>query len=522
VSAEDTTAGNDEAYRPSTLVDRIRDRWFPHASYHLARFAILRLLGVVYAFAFLGLVYQAIPLFGEHGLTPAAVYVERVQATGMTFADLPSLFWWGVSDTALRAYSIAGLALSIIVVAGFANAPILFVLWVIYGSFVRIGQVWYGYGWEIQLVETGFLAVFLTEPIDPRPFPKSPPPFAVVVLLRWLVFRIFLGAGLIKLRGDPCWVEATCLDFHFETQPVPNPSSPYFHFAPHAVHVAGVWLNHAAELVAPFFVFGPRAARRVAGAVMIAFQIVLVLSGNLAFLNWLTIVPVIACFDDELLVRLLPSRVRARWRERDFSALASSPRRIACGVLMALVAILSIDPVLNLLSDRQSMNRSYTSLELVNTYGAFGSIGQVRDELVIEGTNDDAANPSARWRAYELPCKPGDLRRRPCVLGPYHYRLDWQLWFAAMGSPASEPWSVELVARLLRNDRSTLSLFANDPFPRAPPRFIRIRRFAYRFAPIGADAVWHRQLIEEWLPPLERDDPRMLEFLRRNGLEWRF
>ena len=505
--------------RPKAAIDRARDRYFPHADYHLARFAMLRLLGVVYLAAFVALLRQGPALFGARGLTPASSFLERLASHGEGFRQLPTIFWWDVSDGAIQLAASLGIALSLLVVAGFANAPILTVLFVLYGSFVRIGQVWYGYGWELQLIETGFLAIFLAQPLDPRPLPPRPVPFVVVVLFRWLVFRVFLGAGLIKLRGDPCWIDATCLDAHFETQPVPNPLSPFFHAAPHAMHALGVVVNHAVELVLPFFVFGPVRARRIAGVAMIGFQVALILSGNLAFLNWLTIVPVFACLDDAFLERWLPTRLRAAWSRRAFEPLASGPRRALCAALAALVAVLSIDPALNLLSDRQAMNRAYTTLELVNSYGAFGVVGSARRELVFEGTRGDPSSPDARWVAYEFPCKPGDPRRRLCVLGPYHHRLDWQVWFAAMGPPGEAPWALHLVAKLLRGERVTRSLFANDPFPDAPPRAVRVRRYVYRFAPIGSDATWLREPDGLWLPPLDRHDPRLLDYLRTQGFD---
>lgn len=502
--------------RPATGFDRIRERFFPRAGFELARFAILRLLGVVYGFAFLGLFLQAVPLFGEPGLTPAVDELARVAATGGGMRELPTIFWWDASDTALRSAALVGLGLSCLVSVGFANAPILALLVLLYGSFVRIGGVWYGYGWELQLLETGFLAIFLAEPLDPRPFPRHPTPFVVLVLFRWLAFRIFLGAGLIKLRGDACWLDATCLDHHFETQPLPNPLSQWFHAAPHGIHVAGVWFNHAVELVAPFFVFGPRPARRIAGVAMIAFQLVLILSGNLSFLNWLTILPVLACFDDDLLVRLLPGRLRERFEARTIEPLATAERRVVAGAYAALVALLSIDPVLNLLAERQVMNRAYTTLELVNTYGAFGSVGEERHELVLEGTLDDPEG-DARWLAYELPCKPGDPARRLCVLGPYQPRLDWQIWFAAMGDPGDSPWMLHLVAKLLAHDEPVRTLFARDPFGGRPPRAIRVLRYRYAFAPFGSGRVWDRSEPTIWLPPLTADDPRLVDFLERAG-----
>src|SRR5205085_617806 len=190
--------------------------------------------------------------------------------------------------------------LSLLMLAGYANAITLAVLCALQISVIAIGQDFYGLGWEIQLVETGFLCIFLCPLRDGRPFPRRPPPLPVVWLLRWLAVRIMWGAGLIKLRGDPCWRDLTCLDFHFETQPIPSPMSALFHAAPPWVHKVGVAFNHVVELAAPFFVFGPRRWRNVAGALMAALQVILILSGNLSFLNWLTLVPILACFDDGL------------------------------------------------------------------------------------------------------------------------------------------------------------------------------------------------------------------------------
>src|SRR5262249_33887262 len=219
---------------------------------------------------------------------------------------LPSIFWLGASDRALVGGAWLGVALSAVVVARVAHALALAIPWALYLSLVHIRQGRYGYGWEVQLCETGFLAVFLCPLLDARPFPATPPPRGVLWLLRWLTFRIMLGAGLIKLRGDHCWRELTCLYWHYETQPIPNPLSRTLHFMPRWFHRLGVLFNHLAELVAPWFVFGPRPARHAAGTVLLAFQAVLLVGGNPSFLNLLTIVPVPARLDALFFSRLLP------------------------------------------------------------------------------------------------------------------------------------------------------------------------------------------------------------------------
>ena len=491
-------------------------------NYWLTRFVILRLLGFVYAIAFLVAAQQLVPLIGEHGLTPATHFLGSVQAelgsrtAGMM--QVPTLFWFGVSDRVLSIFPWIGFALSVVVLAGYANAIILTVLWAMYMSIVHIGQIWYGYGWETQLLETGFLSIFLCPLIDARPFPKSPPPLLVIWLFRWLGFRIMIGAGLIKLRGDPCWRDLTCMYYHYETQPIPSPVSRYLHFAPHWFHRLETAWNHFVELAVPWFSFGPRLARHIAGILLVSFQILLIISGNLSFLNYVTIIPFLACFDDTLLRRLLP---KILVRQGDRALESSAPARLQNGFAIALtllVAYLSIAPVLNLISARQLMNYSYDPLDLVNTYGAFGSVGTVRPEIVFEGTEEREITADTQWRQYEFTAKPGDPNRPPPFIAPYQPRIDWQIWFAAMASPAEYPWTLHFVWKLLHNDAAALSLLAGNPFPNAPPHYIRARLYKYEFAPPGDRAWWKRDPLGEWLPALSADDEAFRRLLA--SMDW--
>ena len=479
-------------------------------SYWLTRFVILRLLGFVYAVAFLVAAQQLVPLIGAKGLTPAHNFLSVVHSqfgsrTAAMF-HMPTLFWFGISDNGLSIFAWVGFALSLVVLAGYANAILLAVLWAMYMSIVHVGQIWYGYGWETQLLETGFLSIFLCPLFDARPFPKCRPPILVIWLFRWLGFRIMVGAGFIKLRGDPCWRDLTCLYYHYETQPIPNPISRYLHFAPHWFHKLETAWNHIIELVVPWFSFGPRMARHIAGVLLVTFQIILIISGNLSFLNYVTIIPFLACFDDTFLCRILP---KSLVRRAERAAQESEPSRINNGIAIALsvlVAYLSIAPVLNLVSDRQLMNYSYDPLDLVNTYGAFGTVGRERDEIIFEGTDDTFITGETKWKEYEFKAKPGDPNRRPPFIAPYQPRIDWQIWFAAMASPAEYPWTLHFVWKLLHNDRGTLLLLANNPFPNAPPRYIRARLYRYQFAPPGARAWWKREPIGEWLPALSAEN----------------
>jgi Lipase maturation factor len=491
--------------------------------YWLTRFMILRLLGIIYAVAFLVAIGQIIPLIGSDGLTPVGLYLERVsQALGSDFAGfvrLPSLFWLGHSDAALLIVSWTGLLLALVVVAGYANALILVALWILYMSIIHVGQVWYGYGWEIQLTETGFLAVFLCPLVDMRPFPKHEPPLPVIILFRWLIFRIMLGAGLIKMRGDVIWRDGTALFYHFQSQPLPGPLSRWFHFLPHIFLKLGVWFNWLAELIAPLFVFGPRTARLIAGGIITAFQLTLILSGNLSFLNWLTIIPALACIDDKLWSGILPKILVRKAQQAADSATPSIAMIRTAWVVTFIVALLSIQPLINLLSSRQIMNTSFDPLNLVNTYGAFGTVGKERLNVVFEGTMDENPDDSAHWQPYIYKGLPVLPDKSPAQVAPYQLRLDWQMWFAAMASPSQYPWTINLVWKLLHNDPLAVDLFAENPFKDKPPRYIRAVLYTYEFAEAGNPQgnYWARKLVSVWLAPLSVDDSRLIDFLQNKG-----
>lgn len=492
-------------------------------SHDLTRFVLLRLLGLVYTVAFSTALFQGPALLGSKGLTPIASYlprlVEHFESRAIAVIRAPTLFWASSSDGFLMALALAGLVLSLCLLAGFANAKSLLALWVLHLSFVNVGQLWYNFGWEIQLAETGFLAVFLVPWNQARPFPTLPAPTPVIWLYRWLALRIMLGAGLIKVRGDDCWLALTCLDYHFETQPVPGPLSAWFHHAPHAVHATGVALNHVVELVAPLFALGPRRLRIAAGAAMALFQGILIASGNLSYLNWLTLIPILACFDDAVFSQLLPQALARRAeRAREGRSPSRAQRRATLGIF-GVVVVLSIAPIWNLVSSEQAMNRSFEPLGLVNTYGAFGSVGRVRSELVIEGTLDASLGPTTVWREYEFRAKPGDPLRRPPWLTPYHRRLDWLMWFAAMGSPQEYPFVVQLLAKLLEGDANVRTLLARDPFDGRAPEYVRVLVYRYELvSPLSSEpGHFRRTLGGTWLPPLSKSDPRLREFLFVHG-----
>jgi hypothetical protein len=283
------------------------------------------------------------------------------------------------------------------------------------------------------------------------------------------------------------------------------------------------------ELVVPWFVIAPRRWRHAAGGLLVAFQALLISSGNLSFLNWLTIVPALAYFDDTAFAGLVPRRWRARASETLARFAALRPSRMqtrAAQGLAAVVGLLSIAPVMNLASSDQVMNDSFdpVHLDLVNTYGAFGDVDRERHEVILEGTLDAVPDENARWKEYELPCMPGDPRRRPCLVSPYQHRLDWQMWFVGNGAARGEtiesaPWLVHLVWQLLRGEAGPRPLLSRDPFPGGPPRWIRAGVWRYRFTRSRGDgAWWERERVGEYLRPLSVDDAALRDFV--SGYGW--
>jgi hypothetical protein len=490
-----------------------------------ARDAFLRSLGFIYFIAFLIMLEQGKPLIGSHGLLPLAHELndvaEELGSRGAGFRALPSLFWLSDSDAMLTFITVAGLLLSVLLMAGVTNALVPALLWVLDLSVVQVGQIFWGYGWETMLLEAGFAAIFLCPLRNIVPFPEqSPTPKVMPWVLRWLLFRLMLGAGLVKIRGDSCWRDLTCLVYHYETQPNPNPLAWLLNQSPLWLDKVGVLWNHFIELVVPWFLFGPRRVRNLAVLLEVLFQINLILSGNLSFLNWLTIVIAIGCLDDVVIERIYPRKLRER-----VATYADAPKfrwwQLPAWSYAALVALLSFNVVQNLLSTRQHMNTSFDRLHLVNTYGAFGSIGRVRDEVVLEGTDDDPADENAHWREYGFNCKPGEVSRRPCVITPYHYRLDWQMWFAAMSQIEEEPWLVHFAYKLLQNDPGALSLIHDNPFANKPPRYIRAELYEYHFTRFDDHTRdwWKRERAGVYMRPVSLDDPGLREALVQFGLE---
>ncbi|MGO4204601.1 lipase maturation factor family protein [Rhodococcus sp. TAF43] len=469
--------------------------WLDADGYWLSRLFFKEGLAAIYLAAFLVAANQFKPLIGDHGMLPARRFVDATR-----WQRSPSIFHVHYSDRFFAAVAWSGAGLSGLALLGLIDRLPLpvsmlgwLLLWGLYLSIVNVGQLWYSFGWESLLLEVGLLAVFVGNW-------DTAPPVLTLLLLRWLLFRLEFGAGLIKIRGDRCWRDLTCLYYHHETQPMPGPLSWYFHHLPRRLHKVEVAGNHFTQLIVPFFLFAPQPVAGGAAGIMVVTQLWLVASGNFSWLNWLAIVLGLSVLPDGFWQFVLPVTVPG--------GVGAVPVWFAVPVLAVTVAVvaLSYRPVRNMFSSHQMMNASFDPWHLVNTYGAFGHVTKTRHEIVIEGTADEDVTADSEWRAYEFKGKPGDLGRRPRQFAPYHLRLDWLMWFAAISPGYATPWFGGLVGRLLAGDSSILKLLHHNPFPDAPPAFVRARMFRYRFTTREERRItgdwWSRSFEAEFLPPV--------------------
>lgn len=468
--------------------------WFDAPEYEFARQVLQRGIASLYFVAFLSSLNQFPALLGERGLLPVPDFLE-----GYSRLRRPSLFRWRYSDRLLRGVCWTGLAIAAALVAGLPQlgppwVPLLafLALWLLYMSIVNVGQTFYGFGWEMLLLEAGFTVAFLGSD-------QTPPPRTILILLAWLVFRLEFGAGMIKIRGGREWRDLTALYYHHETQPMPGPLSRQAHLLPKPFHRLEVLGNHIAQLVVPFFLFAPQPLAGAAAGIIIFTQLWLVASGNFAWLNWMAILLAFAAVSDPVahaVLPVIPSGGHA----------AQTPLWWLAVVLAAtvLLVVLSYRPIENLLSRYQLMNASFNRWQLVNAYGAFGTVTKRRIEIVVEGTESEDPDDDSAWREYRFRGKPGDVRRIPRQWAPYHLRLDWLMWFLPLRT-VHVAWFYAFLAKLLEADRPTLRLLREDPFDGERPRWVRVRSYLYRFSTRAefreTGQRWIRTLLQESIPP---------------------
>jgi len=471
-------------------------------TYVLSRWLFLRLLGLVYLIAFVSLALQVTGLVGEHGILPATAFLDRTRALygGAAYRLFPTVCWLGAGDGALRVLCWGGAALSLLVVAGVAQAPVLALLWACYLSVSVVGQTFLWFQWDGLLLETGLLAV-LYAPLRWLPSRgREPQPSGVIRWLVWLLlFKLMFLSGITKLAsGDPTWRHLTALDYHFWTQPLPPWTAWYAQQLPGWVHQSMTLGMFAIELGAPWLIFAPRRfpGLRVAACVLLVLgQLGIALTGNYGFFNLLAIVLCLALLDDATLRRVLPLRLAGgaaepRWWRRVTGTLAA--------VIVPLSALTFAREIgATLPGGRGSVDipvlRAVAPMRSVNGYGLFRVMTTERPEIVLEGSRD-----SVHWREYAFRWKPGDATQRPGFVAPHQPRLDWQMWFAALDPAGAESWLGGLMRGVLKGTPQVVSLLGADPFPDASPRYVRLAYYRYRFTTRAerarSGAWWSREL----------------------------
>lgn len=460
-------------------------------SFVLTQSLFLRLLGLVYLAAFASLWPQVTGLIGSHGIAPAdeALAALRGAFRLKAYFYVPTLFWFSASDAALTGACVTGCLAGLLMMSGFFTRYASAVCFVLYLSLTTAGQPFTGFQWDALLLECGFLALFAGIP-------------SLIWAYRLLLFRLMFESGVVKLAShDPNWSNLHALRFHFLTQPLPTPLAYYFYRAPNWFLDACTAATLAIELVAPLLLFLPRRWRYSAGISFIALQIAILITGNYAFFNLLTLCLCLWCFDDSLYVPL------QRILERNFPA-EGAPSNIVRGagtvvlLLLMTLGILQVCVLVLPASARpiRAVMAFIEPFEIVNSYGLFAVMTTSRPEIIIEGSDDQT-----HWTEYSFRYKPGELHRSLPQVAPYQPRLDWQMWFAALGSYRTNPWVGSLVYRLLLGEPSVTALLS--PYPSAkPPKYIRAELYEYTFSEPAERArtgvVWNRKLLGNWLGPV--------------------
>jgi predicted DCC family thiol-disulfide oxidoreductase YuxK len=470
----------------------------------------LRLLGLSYAVAFVSLWVQVDGLLGAQGILPVARYLEWVQARAGPDAPwvAPTLCWISSSDAFLHFLCGLGTAAGLSLLAGFAPAASALVAWASYLSLSVVGEIFLQFQWDALLLEAGFLAIFLVS-LRRRRFGAgllaSP---LVLWLLRWLLFRLMFSSGWVKLSsGDVNWRGLSALRYHYETQPLPPWTAWYMHHLPSWFQTVSAIFLFFCELVVPLLYFAPRRLRLFAFRMTVLLQVLIAATGNYAFFNLLTVALAVLLLDDQS----LPSG----WARR--ASFAAPPERLwprRFVVLVASVAFFAssiefaatLDRSLELPPSVVAVVRRLYALRSFNGYGLFMVMTTERPEIVVEGSDDGTT-----WKPYEFRWKPGDPMRRPRFVAPHQPRLDWQMWFAALGGWEENQWVGSFLARLLEGSRPVLGLLAQNPFPDHPPRYVRAVLYDYRFTDAAerrrTGAWWRRREVGPYSPVFERPAP---------------
>jgi len=458
------------------------------ANYVLISWLFLRGLALIYFSAFASMAVQIEGLIGAYGILPVTDKLALIESIypQQKFWQLPTVFWFNASDSLLQSVCYAGMTTACLLFFNIFSRFALFVCYILYLSIVTVGQDFTQFQWDDFLLESGFLAIFLTWGSG-----------ITVLLYRWLLARFMFMGGLVKIAsGDPSWANLTALHFHYETQPLPSPIAYYAFHLPdwfNKICVAGVFFI---ELLVPFFVFLPRPFRLFACCSFVLLQSAIILTGNYNFFNLLTLLLCLFLLEDRDIAKIMPQRQVAAILQNK-----PKPGNLAhmCAGLWASTVLLICSGYIwhyhikmPLIEPLRSLLAINSKLLLVNNYGPFAVMTTKRNEIIIQGSND-----GSHWLNYEFKYKPGKLDHELGWNIPHQPRLDWQMWFAALGSPYKGHWFNNFLIKLLEGSPAVLSLLEKTPFPDRPPVYIRAMVYHYSYTSLTQHArngqIWQRQ-----------------------------
>jgi len=479
-------------------------------TYFAARRWFLRALGLIFLIAFVSLWVQIAGLIGSNGITPVSEFLSaaRQQLDDRALSILPTLCWFNSSDAFLHFLCGSGAVFSVLLICGIAPAWSLVALVTFYLSLTIAGQTFLSFQWDILLVETGFLAILLapwrlwwTRTNEPRVSRVG------IFLLKLLLFKLILMSGAVKLTsGDDCWWNLRALDYHYWSQPLPNVIAWWADQHPEWFKKFSVAFCLVVELIVPFLIWSPRRLRLLACSLLIFLQLAIAATGNYNFFNLLTIALCMLLIDDAVFRRKSPPVTDHCCKFVD--------RLSMCVATIVIIFTLPLNARLIYSAFKPeeewspllgSVYARAESFRIVNGYGLFRVMTKDRNEIIIEGSAD-----GIDWQSYEFKWKPGGVKRAPGWCAPHQPRLDWQMWFAALGSYRQNPWFVQTVIALLHGKPRVAALFEENPFPESPPRYIRATLYRYRFTSAEehrqTGAWWKRQALGEYLPSVSLED----------------
>lgn len=457
------------------------------SSYYFTRQIFLSSLGLIYLIAFFSLAIQMQGLVGSQGILPLGDFLAMVQdkVGEGSFWRVPTIFWLGQGDVFISWVCWMGVLLSFLLVLGIAPILILPLLWFLYLSLYGAGQVFLGYQWDILLLETGFLAIFLSPwSINPLNALKTRPSRTVLFLFQWLLFRFMFESGVVKiLSGDSSWRDMTALQYHFESQPLPTWVGYWAHWLPSWILRESTLAMYGIELLVPFLIFFPRRIRVFGAILLILLQLGIMLTGNYGVFNILTIALCFILIPDQMWPKALTKKYFSFLGTHDPRGIRAWPKWILLPLAVVLIVISlyhaerKITPYDFLGYHLEKVIKPFLPFHLANSYGLFAVMTKIRHEVTIEGSND-----AKTWYPYRFKYKPGPLNRRPGFMEPYMPRLDWQMWFAALHPPNRfRPWFQKFMIRLLEGSPQVNRLMESNPFPKRPPLFVRARIARYYF-----------------------------------------